>query len=927
MPRASFLFLLPALLLVPLQSMAATLSLTDGGLVVDAGSMGKFTLDYPRILRSGGAQPLPPVEARAQGKQALLKYEGGTEITATLSDAETVTLDLRKLPANVTHLRMDTLIDFGFSEGGTYQIGGGDAKPFPKEKPERPFLYQGNDTTFRLTSFEGKSLMFEVPAYSFQQLQDNREWGWKIYAWMFMAPCTATTTRCTLKVREIVPEGGAKRVIVADRFGQDAQMNFPGKVTSEEELKQDVARDAEYYGSLHPPVLDSYGGLPGSGQRYGLKATGFFHVEKQDKRWLLVDPEGNAVFHLGVCAFGPGDDYTYIKGREQIYEWLPDYDGPYHTAFHPEAYWSRNTVSFYLANVIRKYGKPYEREEWMARTIDRVRKWGFNGGGAFSSATEAHRKSNFPYVSSLPLSEWQLGGVIPGLRGFFDPFDAKTLAKMDSLFAQSIKPQADNPLIIGYFLANEQAFEDIPKVIPTLKGTQPAKLRLVQMLQDKYGTIDKFNQAWGASAVSFDALKDAGLAVATQEAAADMQAYTELFIREHYRQITDAFHRYDRNHLLLGSRWQPGTANSEALCRIAGEYMDVISVNYYTYGLDKSFLNRLDFWAGDKPMMLSEFHWASPSDSGLPGGSEVRSQQERGLAYRNYVEQAASLPYIVGIEWFTLIDQARTGRWFQMYTGEKINTGLLSVTDRPHRDCLAEMMKTNYDLYSVLFGQRAPFVYDDPRFTMAGRGTRTVKIPRAEGPIQLDGRRDGWPGVPPERISGKQMVLGADAGGVEGVFRLCWDDANLYLMVDVTDSTPMQNSHKGDALWSGDGVELFLGSEQVAQPGALLFTDRQILLSAGLTDGAPGWYYAHSPKQYDCKLAVIPRVDKSGYVLEAAIPFAALGFSPEDGKELRFDLAIDDSADGDKRVRQLMWNGGARNSGDRTDWGRAVLTK
>jgi hypothetical protein len=49
---------------------------------------------------------------------------------------------------------------------------------------------------------------------------------------------------------------------------------------------------------------------------------------------------------------------------------------------------------------------------------------------------------------------------------------------------------------------------------------------------------------------------------------------------------------------------------------------------------------------------------------------------------------------VIGIEWFTLVDQATTGRWFSQYNGESYNTGLLSVADRPWKDMLAEMMMT-----------------------------------------------------------------------------------------------------------------------------------------------------------------------------------------------------------------------------------------
>ncbi len=43
------------------------------------------------------------------------------------------------------------------------------------------------------------------------------------------------------------------------------------------------------------------------------------------------------------------------------------------------------------------------------------------------------------------------------------------------------------------------------------------------------------------------------------------------------------------------------------------------------------------------------------------------------------MEQSAALGFVIGIEWFTLVDQATTGRWFSQYNGESYNTGLLTI--------------------------------------------------------------------------------------------------------------------------------------------------------------------------------------------------------------------------------------------------------
>ena len=197
-----------------------------------------------------------------------------------------------------------------------------------------------------------------------------------------------------------------------------------------------------------------------------------------------------------------------------------------------------------------------------------------------------------------------------------------------------------------------------------------------------------------------------------------MRKFTGIFLDAYFRLVTETFHRYDKDHMLIGNRFQPRTINNETVCRLSGTYMDLVSFNYYTYGLDRDLLARIRGWIGDKPMFFSEFYYSSPPDSGLSGGGKDLSiQRERGLAYRHYVEQAAALGYVVGIEWFTLVDQAATGRFFEKYNGEAANTGLIAVTDRPWKAMLAEMMKTNYDIYDVCFGQRPPFVFHDPRFT------------------------------------------------------------------------------------------------------------------------------------------------------------------------------------------------------------------
>ncbi len=433
-----------------------------------------------------------------------------------------------------------------------------------------------------------------------------------------------------------------------------------------------------------------------------------------------MDPEGNAFFHFGLCGFAPNDDYTYIKGREDIYEWLPKAEGEYASAFRPgdgDAHFS-----FYLSNTIRKFGSAYDYDTHAARMIDRVRKWGFNSIGAFSPIpSSAHVKASFPYVTHLPINEWEGVPRIPGAHEVWDPYDVTTAAKLAENIAHEVPQRAKDPLLIGWFIVNEPRYDELPRVIPSLPGKHACKQRLVAMLKDKYKTVEAYNTSWQAKAGSFDELLEAGLAVTTDAAKADVKTFVGEFLETYFTQIEKLYRQHDANHLLIGSRLQPITIEDEQLCRIMGKHLDVVSYNYYTLGVDTVALKRYHEWTGGKPMMLSEFFWSSPKDSGLIGGREVSSQQERGLAYRNYVEQSAALGFVIGIEWFTLVDQATTGRWFSKYNGESYNTGLISVADRPWKDMVAEMMKTNHTIYDLLTGKRAAFKWEDPRFQVKGQ--------------------------------------------------------------------------------------------------------------------------------------------------------------------------------------------------------------
>ncbi|WP_211326569.1 DUF7594 domain-containing protein [Paenibacillus flagellatus] len=713
--------------------------------------------------------------------------------------------------------------------------------------------------------------------------------------------------------------------LIVDKFGQVIAASFPEKVTSEQQLVDDVAADAAYYGGIQAPDWDEYGGLKNSSAAYGLAATGFYSVQKTaDGRTVMATPDGNAFFSVGVNGIQPNDSYTKVTGREHVFEWLPAYNGEYKSAFLN----SKDYFSFYLANRIKKYGAPYNSRSFYEDSLNRLRKWGFNSAGGWSPTPSAV-EFGVPYVPFLPLNDMEWAKV-PGLK-IFDIFAEGAEQKLDEAFSRVLPPNKDNKKIIGYFLGNEYHYHEFIAKVPKLKASEAAvKRALVDMLEEKYGTVAAFNAAWNASFASFADMDDSPLFIDTQQAQTDIESFLKQYLDTFYGTIARVFRKYDPNHLLLGDRWLTTPTNNAKLrgflAEAAGKYMDVISINHYAKNLDKTMLRHVNEASGGKPVMLTEWGFGT-KEQGLTAPILVENQTERALRYRNYVEGAASLGFVVGSHWFTYLDQAATGRWSEGFNGEKYNFGLVNVADRPYKTFLEGVMATNHDIYSVALGERPPFYHD---FGDAPRepGNQTIDIPRTASPIPIDGEVNGFPATAsPATLTVANRVSGSGGDAMKADYYFAWDDAKLYVTAQVTDPTPMKNQYRNQNVWKGDGVELFVGPNDLVSQGDLLFLDSQIILSAGLTDGQPYAHWFNSSRQKPLDMAVKPKADGTGYVLEAAIPWESLNIDPAAGTKFKFDFGFDDSEDGANRKRQWVWNGTSSNATNRGHWGKASLTE
>lgn len=725
-------------------------------------------------------------------------------------------------------------------------------------------------------------------------------------------------------VRELVYYSAMDEKV--DPYGQLKASDFPRKIKSDEQLRADVAEDEAYYGSLTPPERDIYGGEPGSKERLGLTETGYYHIEKQDGKFVMVNPLGNLYFSLGVNLTGSvGESYTQVSGREYIYEWLPENtpESGFSSAYMNSG---NDYFSYYIANLIRKYEKPFNKADYYRMSVERLKKWGFTSEGGFSDTPSAESNdTGFPEVKFSYLPDgFSISGT--SLYDIFKEGADDALAQL--MTANRIAERKDDPRIVGYFFGNELPYHQFDRHVLTAKASEVAtKGALVDWLSERYeGDIAAFNAGWETTFESFEAMREVEIPRNTETSATDMNAFFEVYLDLFYSTLEAKFREADPNHMLMGDRYLVNVGDNStirnSLAKVAGKYLDVISYNYYTYSPDISRIRSMAELA-DKPIMITEFHYGEPT-AGLNSAIRmVENEDEKGKSYRNYVEQLAASGYVVGTHWFQYMDQAVTGRWFQGYDGEAYAIGMLNGQDRPYKTMLESVMAANYDIYDVITGEKEPFVFNKYG-NSEEKPTKSATVRKTGEPIVVDGVKDAhWPEGETLHMDDADRVLGASKDGIEADMNLAWDDDHLYVYAKIKDDTPMMNPKTGFDIWNGDALELFVGPTRINDPGGLKPTDSQIVISA---TGESYWYHNNSTTQPAIETAVKLDEDGLGYTIEAAIAMDDLKIDDlENDRLIRFDIGFD-NGEGNNRIAQYLWSGVDGNASNRDKWGTATLS-
>jgi hypothetical protein len=469
--------------------------------------------------------------------------------------------------------------------------------------------------------------------------------------------------RPTLEIRSIrlAKEDPGSEILeklpVIDEFGQWIHADWPRKARSLDQLKKEWAEEEA---SLAPGDFGycRYGGY----LETEAKATGFFRVEEIDGKWWFVDPDG----HLFLSVYVPGlgwQNSTQTEHRKEYFAALPsdNLGGP-----EIRSSYSR-TPSFLSWNLFRRFGP-----EWPQKTIEltnrRMEAWGMNTGSDYRRYfPDLEVETIKPYLTFFRLPR----DPETTFLGLPDVYSESFVQAVDEAAATQMAPRKDDPYMLGYFVGNEPPWPE-------------RESELVDMIL-------------------------AGPSSATQErlkeflAEGDTLERREEFIRGAFKRylevVSGACRKHDPNHLNVGMRF--GGQPPEYLLKM-GEIFDVCSLNPYEY----SPIEHLDrtYEVIQRPIIFGEFQFGVPGD-GL-GGSLVQTanQEERGVAYQYYLENAVSHPAFVGAAWFIGVDEPVTGRG----DGENYNIGFVDVTDRPYPEMVKAAKRTHKRLREIHSGTVPP---------------------------------------------------------------------------------------------------------------------------------------------------------------------------------------------------------------------------
>lgn len=337
-------------------------------------------------------------------------------------------------------------------------------------------------------------------------------------------------------------------------------------------------------------------------------ASGNFAVIERAGKWSFIDPGGSPFLSLALNHIEESDlQYPHnIEVFQRKYgnrrSWIVDGVLPDLDAL------NFNTLGWTQQYISGDWGTALD---WFGDPIDLGHSYPWPGSDL--------QATGIPYVVQLRVQEIEDWNGHPAFR---DVYSADFAKYVDWLARTMCLQHVDNPNLIGYFLV------DIPAWFP---------------------------HATGRFYSGFEGLSPAQH---------DKKLY-DIAVK-YYDVVVSAIKRYDPNHLILGDRYNGNKGIPEAPLRAMRDYVDVLSVQYFTGNTSEDYGRMIDdlrSWheITRKPVVIADIgNWCA-TESNPHRTNAITSQAGRGEDYAAALAAVVDEPWIIGWHWCSYIENSGRG--------------------------------------------------------------------------------------------------------------------------------------------------------------------------------------------------------------------------------------------------------------------------
>ncbi len=185
----------------------------------------------------------------------------------------------------------------------------------------------------------------------------------------------------------------------------------------------------------------------------------------------------------------------------------------------------------------------------------------------------------------------------------------------------------------------------------------------------------------------------------------------------------------------------------------------------------------------------------------------------------------------------------------------------------------------------------------------AARAQRAISVPQAGKPFTKPDEPE-WAAIPAQAIEHVAYSAPDSEADFSAGFKTAWDKQALYLLVDVVDDKPINDSTE---FWLDDTVEVFIDSDN-SKSQVYEDKDYQYHFDWEGSRFVAASNQGESRHNHMEGVKTVAMPTEKGYRFLITFPWSTLDIKPGVGTKIGLDVHVNDDDDGEDRDTKLMWN-------------------